>query len=246
MSNKLTEYELNGGIFPSMVKPMKQKLKKYFKKMPPIITCTAALNPCFNIHEVELLIESISTDFEVFDDSYATKAKNAESSSGTSSSRASGGNQMTRLLNQLKEHTKKKTRNDPSLSFEYERYVNSNFVTLLDNSAFAAFDLLGFWKAKESMFPVLSRMTMDIISVQATSVASDSVFSSSERVLSIRRTRLTLASLEMCMYLKDRLDAQERKQHKSGLENPIDLKKRSWMPRCNKMKPFHYPKKKLQ
>ncbi|GJS82829.1 zinc finger BED domain-containing protein RICESLEEPER 2 [Tanacetum coccineum] len=146
-----------------------------------------------------------------------------ESSSGASSSRASGGNQMTRLLNRLQEHRKKKARNDPSLSSEYERYVNSDFITLLDNSAFSTFDLLGFWKAKESMYPVLSRMAMDIICVQATSVASESAFSTSGRVLSIRRTRLTPASLEVCMCLKDHLDAQERKQHKSGLENPIDF-----------------------
>ncbi|GJS96987.1 zinc finger BED domain-containing protein RICESLEEPER 2-like protein [Tanacetum coccineum] len=146
-----------------------------------------------------------------------------ESSNVASSSRASGGNQISRLLNRLQEHRKKKARNDPSLSSEYEQYVNSNFVTLLDNSVFAAFDLLGFWKAKESMFLVLSRMAMDIISVQATSVASEFAFSTSGRVLSIRRTRLTPTSLEMCMCLKDHLDAQERKQHKSGLENPIDF-----------------------
>ncbi|GJV08389.1 zinc finger BED domain-containing protein RICESLEEPER 2-like protein [Tanacetum coccineum] len=47
------------------------------------------------------------------------------------------------------------------------------------------------------MFPVLTRMAMDILSVQATSVASESTFSTSGRVLSIRRTRLTPASLEM-------------------------------------------------
>ncbi|GJV87265.1 zinc finger BED domain-containing protein RICESLEEPER 2 [Tanacetum coccineum] len=73
------------------------------------------------------------------------------------------------------------------------------------------------------MFPVLSRMAMDIRSVQATSVASKSEFSTSGRVLSIRRTRLTPASLEMCMCLKDHLDAQERKQDKSTLETPVDF-----------------------
>nr|GEZ06066.1 zinc finger BED domain-containing protein RICESLEEPER 2 [Tanacetum cinerariifolium] len=98
-----------------------------------------------------------------------------------------------------------------------------DFVTQLENNEFATFDLLGFWKAKESIFPVLSRMTMDKISVQATSVASKSVFSTSGRVLSIRRTRLTPASLEMCMCLKDHLDTQERKQHKSSLENAVDF-----------------------
>ncbi|GJY72523.1 hypothetical protein Tco_0476226, partial [Tanacetum coccineum] len=43
-------------------------------------------------------------------------------------------------------------------------------------------------------------------------------FSLSGRVLSIRRTRLTPASLEMCIFLKDHLDAQERIQNISSLE----------------------------
>nr|GEU65705.1 zinc finger BED domain-containing protein RICESLEEPER 2 [Tanacetum cinerariifolium] len=73
------------------------------------------------------------------------------------------------------------------------------------------------------MFPVLSCMTMDTLSVQATSVAFEFAFSTSGRVLSIRRTRLTPASLEMCMCLKDQLDAQERKQDKSTLETPVDF-----------------------
>nr|GEW12427.1 transposase [Tanacetum cinerariifolium] len=81
----------------------------------------------------------------------------------------------------------------------------------------------GFWKEKETMFPVLSRMAIDLISVQASSVAFESAFSTSGRVLSIRRTRLTPASLEMCMCLKDHLDAKERKQDKCTLEIPLDF-----------------------
>nr|GEX91747.1 putative NADH-ubiquinone reductase complex 1 MLRQ subunit [Tanacetum cinerariifolium] len=50
----------------------------------------------------------------------------------------------------------------------------------------------------------------------------ESAFSTSGRVLSIRRTRLTPASLEMCMCLKDHLDAKERKQDKCPLETPLD------------------------
>nr|GEX72717.1 transposase [Tanacetum cinerariifolium] len=112
---------------------------------------------------------------------------------------------------------------DPLLSFEYERYVHSYFVTHLQTTEFETFDVLGFWKAKETMFPVLSRTAMDILSVQATLVASESAFLTSEGVLSIRRTRLTPASLEMCMCLKDHLDPQERKQDKSTLEIPVDF-----------------------
>ncbi|GKC24079.1 zinc finger BED domain-containing protein RICESLEEPER 2 [Tanacetum coccineum] len=100
------------------------------------------------------------------------------------------------------------------MSSDYERYVNSDFVTHLHPKEFATFDVLGFWKEKETMFPVLSCMAMDIISVQASSVAFE---------YAIRITRLTLASLEMCMCLKDHLDAKERKQDKCHLEIPLDF-----------------------
>ncbi|GJW85177.1 zinc finger BED domain-containing protein RICESLEEPER 3 [Tanacetum coccineum] len=76
-------------------------------------------------------------------------------------------------------------------------------------------------KAKKTMFPVLSRMARDVLGVQATSVASESAFSTSGRVLSNRRTRLTPASLEMCMCLKDHLDTTDRIQHVSSLENTL-------------------------
>nr|GEV69581.1 zinc finger BED domain-containing protein RICESLEEPER 2-like [Tanacetum cinerariifolium] len=136
---------------------------------------------------------------------------------------ASHRNQVTSLLRRLKEHTNKKAKSDPSLSSEYERYVHSDFVARLQITEFETFDVLGFWNAKETMFLVLSRMAMDILSVQDTSVASESAFSTSGRVLSIRRTRLTPASLEMCMCLKDHLDAQERKHDKSTIETPVNF-----------------------
>ncbi|GKF14884.1 zinc finger BED domain-containing protein RICESLEEPER 2, partial [Tanacetum coccineum] len=121
------------------------------------------------------------------------------------------------------EKSNKRAKNDRLTSSEYRRYVNEDFISHLEPHEFAGFDVLDFWKAKESMFPVLSRMAMDLISVQATSVASESVFSTSGMVLLIRRTRLTPTSLEMCMCLKDHLDATERIQHTSNLENALDF-----------------------
>ncbi|GJT64356.1 zinc finger BED domain-containing protein RICESLEEPER 2 [Tanacetum coccineum] len=53
--------------------------------------------------------------------------------------------------------------------------------------------------------------------------AFESAFSTSGRVLSIRRTRLTPASLEMCMCLKGHSDAAERIQHTSKLKNALDF-----------------------
>nr|GFB34616.1 zinc finger BED domain-containing protein RICESLEEPER 2 [Tanacetum cinerariifolium] len=182
---------------------MKKKLRKDFQHMPPIITCAAALNPYFNVNGVDFLIESISSDLDFFDDGFASKSKSyfkeslkglynlyyakygnptqsSQASGGATSLKASGGNNYSRLLNGLKAH--KKARNDPTMSSEFERYVNLDFVTHLHPKEFATLDVL----------------------------ASESAFSTSGRVLSIRRTRLTPASLEMCMCLKDHLDAKER------------------------------------
>nr|GFC53672.1 zinc finger BED domain-containing protein RICESLEEPER 2 [Tanacetum cinerariifolium] len=88
----------------------------------------------------------------------------------------------------------------------------------MEQEEFNEFDILSWWKGRQSQFPVLSIMARDLLSVQAFTVASESAFSLSGRVLSIRRTRLTPASLEMCICLKDHLDAQERIQHISNLE----------------------------
>ncbi|GJW78472.1 zinc finger BED domain-containing protein RICESLEEPER 2 [Tanacetum coccineum] len=143
--------------------------------------------------------------------------------SAASSSMSNSGNPMTQLLNQLKENSNKLAKNDHLASNEYERYVTTDFISHLPIDEFASFDVLGFWKAKESMFLVLSRMARDILSVQATSIASESAFSTSERVLSIQRTRLTPAYLEMCMCLNDHLDTTDRIQHTSNLENSLDF-----------------------
>ncbi|GJY90894.1 zinc finger BED domain-containing protein RICESLEEPER 2 [Tanacetum coccineum] len=78
------------------------------------------------------------------------------------------------------------------------------------------------YKGREAQFPVLAATAQDLLSVQASKVASKSAFSTSGRVLSIRRTRLASASLEMCIFLKDHSDADERIQHIASLEDGLE------------------------
>ncbi|GJS65785.1 zinc finger BED domain-containing protein RICESLEEPER 2 [Tanacetum coccineum] len=154
---------------------------------------------------------------------YGNQDTSTQSTSGGGSSSGVSRDPYARLLHGLNQHKKKKSRGDPTMSSEYEQYLKTDFVSGLQPKDFASYDVLGFWKSKENQFPVLSRMAMDILSVQASSVASESAFSTSGRLLTIRRTRLTPESLEMCMCLKDHLDAQERKQNTSPLELPLDV-----------------------
>ncbi|KAF5803051.1 putative HAT dimerization domain, ribonuclease H-like superfamily [Helianthus annuus] len=62
-------------------------------------------------------------------------------------------------------------------------------------------------------------MARDLLSVQASTVASESAFSFSGRVISLRRKKLSPESVEMCICLKDYLDAAERIQHVESLED---------------------------
>ncbi|GKD93793.1 zinc finger BED domain-containing protein RICESLEEPER 2, partial [Tanacetum coccineum] len=145
-----------------------------------------------------------------FDDDFATKANKSleglynmhylkygnptQSTSAASSSRSISENSMTQLLNRLKENSNKQARNDRLTKIKGKSISRS-----IANGR-------------------------DILSVQATSVASKSAFSTSGRMLSIRRTRLAPTSLEICMCLKDHLDATDRIQHTSNLENSIEFK----------------------
>ncbi|KAK1432850.1 hypothetical protein QVD17_09752 [Tagetes erecta] len=84
------------------------------------------------------------------------------------------------------------------------------------------FDLLAWWKGKEDQFPILASMARDLLTVQASTVASESAFSISGRVISTRRTRLTAPAVEMSICLKDYLDANDRAQDKRSLEAELD------------------------
>ncbi|KAK8965717.1 hypothetical protein KSP40_PGU020154 [Platanthera guangdongensis] len=49
----------------------------------------------------------------------------------------------------------------------------------------------------------MTYMTRDLLTIQASTVASESVFSLSGRVLNERRSRLSEESLEICICYKD-------------------------------------------
>ncbi|GJX07974.1 zinc finger BED domain-containing protein RICESLEEPER 2 [Tanacetum coccineum] len=64
-------------------------------------------------------------------------------------------------------------------------------------------------------------MARDLLTVQASTVAFESAFSISGRIISERRSRLTPESVEVCVCLKDYLDGVDRVQHETSLEGPI-------------------------
>ena len=243
MCAKISEFEIRGEMFGQMVKPMKAKFIKYFKNMPPVITCAAALNPTLNVGGVETLIENISYDLGLLDEDqqfaskeiskfnkafqslfevYLTKHSSTNihdmmRNSGTSGSSIRGSSEAIRLYNTLRNDNTKRARSSTPSS-ELGRYIASDFLANISIEEFENLNVLGWWKEKESQFPILGAMARDLLTVQASTVASESAFSASGRVISPRRTKLTPLSVEVCLCLKDYLDGVERVQHISLLE----------------------------
>ncbi|GJY65201.1 zinc finger BED domain-containing protein RICESLEEPER 2 [Tanacetum coccineum] len=174
--------------------------------MPTVITCAAALNPYFNVSGVDFLIESITIDLECFDDGFATKAKE----------RFNGYFQGLYNTYYLK-YGNPTTQSTHSSTQSGGNLMVNLFHRLKDQSKKRAKnDHLGSSEYERYLLSeFLSHLWPDEFA------DFESAFSTSGRVLSIKRARLTPASLEMCMYLKDHLDAQDRIQNTSSLEHSL-------------------------
>ena len=64
-------------------------------------------------------------------------------------------------------------------------------------------------------------MARDLVIVQASTVTSESTFSVSDRVISQRRSKISVELVEVCISLKDYLDGAARKHHITSLEDAI-------------------------
>jgi hAT family C-terminal dimerisation region len=76
---------------------------------------------------------------------------------------------------------------------EIEEYL---FAPLDEASVDAQFDILSWWKLKALKYPILARLTRDILVVLILTVASESAFSTAGRTLSPVRSSLNDESIE--------------------------------------------------
>jgi len=244
MTRKLGELECRGRPYSDMVGPMKEKLRKYFAEIPPVFTCAAALNPCLNKKGVENLIDKIANELNLNtkDDPFFSQGLKSRFNKNFSSlfdiylakyGQTSHIHQTLRnsvfetddpdldLYNDLFVESSNEQRSEIPSS-ELGMYFGTNFILSMTSQEFKNFDILAWWKGKEPQFPVLAAMARDLLTVQASTVASESAFSTSGRVITIRRTWLSPPAVEMSICLKDHLDAAERAQDTRSLEGELD------------------------
>ncbi|KAL9691511.1 hypothetical protein QQ045_011935 [Rhodiola kirilowii] len=82
----------------------------------------------------------------------------------------------------------------------------------------ATYNILEWWKKNSSMYPILSVMARDILSVPASTVASESAFSTGGRVVSEKRASLSANTIEALVCLKDWSLTKDRMQEAAAEE----------------------------
>jgi hypothetical protein len=65
------------------------------------------------------------------------------------------------------------------------------------------FNNLSWWKVKQAEFPILARLARDVLSIQVSTVASESAFSAGGRVIDPLRNRLEPDTVQSFICLKD-------------------------------------------
>ncbi|KAL2904106.1 putative AC9 transposase, partial [Bienertia sinuspersici] len=88
------------------------------------------------------------------------------------------------------------------------------------------FNIIQWWKNHSSKFPVLARIAKDILTIPASTIASESAFSAGRKVLDEKRSRFSSVSIEMCLCKKDWDQAEKRTQ---GLKEEEEDEDDPWM-----------------
>ena len=74
-------------------------------------------------------------------------------------------------------------------------------------------DIIAWWRKRARIYPILAAMARDVFAVPVSTVPSESCFSSTNRILSDKRSKLGPHIFERLVCLKDWINVEERKQH---------------------------------
>jgi hypothetical protein len=94
-------------------------------------------------------------------------------------------------------------------SSDLQMYLDSATIEVDNDNQFS---VLGWWKANEPLYPIVSLMARDLLTIPASTVASESCFSAGGRVVSEKRASLSPSTIEALICLKDWNLAKSRKQ----------------------------------
>lgn len=223
---KIMEWQKSREAFVvDMAKSMKEKFDKYWKMSNVALAVACFLDPRYKMKVVEFYYSEMSNDYG-FDDmyefkktlnglyeSYASLCETPPATICTQRSYARTSQchvdlneepKKRRLATFLKDHTDlEQDRSD------LEQYCHE---PLLSWNQGDYFDILSWWKTHGAKYPILARLARDVLAIPATTVASESAFSSGGRVVDKYRSRLQPEVVEALICTKDWVKASRKDQ----------------------------------
>jgi hypothetical protein len=205
-------------IICTMAYSMRDKFDKYWEMNNMALAVGAFLDPRYKHRMVELYMSKMydsemaelekMTFMNVINELFAfySSTINAKSTNKGTSSKDSVASKNVVLMDDDDE-------NEVNLDELYAATNNVKKVSELDlymsdglvkaNEGDAPFDALSWWKGQVTNFPILSSLARDVLSMQVSTVASESAFSSGGRVVDSFRSKLKPKIIEALVCTKD-------------------------------------------
>jgi hypothetical protein len=208
--------------------------EKEKENMNMLIFVAAALDPRYKQSEyTKLAIEEMFSEenghkvwaavklcvrqlFEEYRRLYAPPDATTPANDSQEARQSKGGRMKSLIAQKLKQHNYGGGNNKSEL----EKYLAED-TEPEDNK----FDILGWWKVNSSRFPVLAHLARDVLPIPVSTVASESVFNTSGRILNDFRTSLTPFMVEALVCTQDWLRRTTPINIQEDMEQLAELEK---------------------
>lgn len=196
-----------------MVKEMQEKFDKYWKESYLTNCLPVILDPRYKYDYIEFrlkiafgghaekYLDEVHEAIRVLFDEYAAKVRD----SLEHSSQGANGDDVEAENDPLADWDQHLSAKKSQASNELDRYLKEELFPRRE-----ALDILQWWAVQSPKYPILSCMARDVLAVPASTVASESAFSTGGRVISDYRSRLSSDTVEALICLQDWLKADSK------------------------------------
>lgn len=208
----------------NMAKLMKEKFDKYYgniEKFNILMYVASVLDPRNKMEYLEILLSEVygkvdggailnivKDDINELFDEYVTIHSSPNPSAATTNNPSLPVRRSTPADADLGIFTKENFRMKMKMKMgshgdsksELEKYLSEDVE---DESPGLKFDILNWWKINSPRFPILSLLARDVLAIPISTVASESVFSTSGRVLDAFRSSLSTDMVECLVCTQD-------------------------------------------
>ncbi|XP_076881755.1 zinc finger BED domain-containing protein RICESLEEPER 2-like [Bidens hawaiensis] len=205
------------GYIKNMANLMMGKFQKYWSDFSLTLAIAVVLDPRYKLHfidwsyskvygdqsseytHVDQLLHSTFHEYAIANVGENTRDESTPASDASQGAKDTSGVSTYGVSARLKDFDKFQSKDfTTNQKSELQLYLKESRV---DRNS--ELDVLAFWKPNELRYPILARMARDFLTIPVSTVASESTFSASGRVITEHRSSLNKATVEALVCTKD-------------------------------------------